>query len=197
MQQSPRSSSSSMAGRTFSYVKGADEGCDVFHSRRFQCSRPLPFGLFVQCLKKVPDPRSQRGVSQSFHTTPAIVFFGLLANVIPPASAVRGGSEAPLRQNTRELHKTLEQMSIEKPVKKGEINVFFRRKTKRSRSHIRRRGRESAQSRRRKYFYPCGYELRNPCRFFREFVFVEQDIFEDRHDRSVRNRQESRPVWER
>jgi len=34
----------------------------------------------VQCLKKVPDPRSQRGQSHRFLTILAIVLLGLLAN---------------------------------------------------------------------------------------------------------------------
>lgn len=36
--------------------------------------------IFVNCIKKVPDPRSKRGVSQPFITALSIVFLGLLAN---------------------------------------------------------------------------------------------------------------------
>ena len=37
--------------------------------------------IFVQCLKKVPDPRSKQGVSQPFQTVLAVVLLGLLANL--------------------------------------------------------------------------------------------------------------------
>ena len=37
--------------------------------------------IFVQRLKKVPDPRSKQGISQPFQTALAIVFLGLLANL--------------------------------------------------------------------------------------------------------------------
>jgi hypothetical protein len=40
-----------------------------------------PLEIFVQCLKKVPDPRSKRGISQPFQTVLALVFLGLLANL--------------------------------------------------------------------------------------------------------------------
>ena len=40
-----------------------------------------PLEIFVQCLKKVPDPRSKQGISQPFQTALAIVFLGLLANI--------------------------------------------------------------------------------------------------------------------
>jgi hypothetical protein len=44
-------------------------------------SNAVPLEIFVQCLKKVHDPRSKRGVSQPFQTVLAIVFLGLLANL--------------------------------------------------------------------------------------------------------------------
>jgi hypothetical protein len=44
-------------------------------------SNVVPLEIFVQCLKKVPDPRSKRGVSQPFRTVLVIVFLGLLANL--------------------------------------------------------------------------------------------------------------------
>jgi len=44
-------------------------------------SQSYALEIFVQCLKKVPDPRSKRGISQPFRTTLAIVFLGLLANI--------------------------------------------------------------------------------------------------------------------
>ena len=37
--------------------------------------------LFVQCLKKVPDPRSKQGTSQPFRTILAIIFLGLIARL--------------------------------------------------------------------------------------------------------------------
>jgi hypothetical protein len=44
---------------------------------------------FVLCLKKVPDPRSKRGVSHSFRTILAPVFLGLLGNVTTLADIER------------------------------------------------------------------------------------------------------------
>ena len=44
-------------------------------------STPAPLEIFVQCLKKVPDPRSKQGVSQPFQTILAVVFLGLVARV--------------------------------------------------------------------------------------------------------------------
>jgi hypothetical protein len=44
-------------------------------------STPAPLEIFVQCLKKVPDPRSKQGVSQPFQTILAVVFLGLIARV--------------------------------------------------------------------------------------------------------------------
>ena len=41
----------------------------------------VPLEVFVQCLKKVPDPRSKHGQSHPFRTVLAIVFLGLLANL--------------------------------------------------------------------------------------------------------------------
>ena len=40
-----------------------------------------PLEIFVQCLKKVPDPRSKYGKSHPFSTALAIVILGLLANI--------------------------------------------------------------------------------------------------------------------
>ena len=37
--------------------------------------------IFVRCLKKVPDPRSRRGVTHPFATLLVIVLLGLLGNV--------------------------------------------------------------------------------------------------------------------
>jgi len=42
---------------------------------------PGSLKIFVQCLKKVPDPRSKRGQSHRFLTILAIVLLGLLANL--------------------------------------------------------------------------------------------------------------------
>ena len=42
---------------------------------------PVSLKLFIQCLKKIPDPRSTRGQSHRFLTILAIVLFGLLANI--------------------------------------------------------------------------------------------------------------------
>jgi len=41
-------------------------------------SSPDSLAIFVQCLKKVPDPRSKRGKSHPFPTILAIVLLGLL-----------------------------------------------------------------------------------------------------------------------
>jgi hypothetical protein len=46
-----------------------------------QMSHPNSLEIFVQCLKKVPDPRSKQGVSHPFHTALAVIFLGLLANI--------------------------------------------------------------------------------------------------------------------
>lgn len=43
-------------------------------------SQSVPLNLFVNCLKKIPDPRSKHGVSQPFRTALALVFLGLLAH---------------------------------------------------------------------------------------------------------------------
>jgi len=45
--------------------------------------------LFVQCLKKVPDPRSKHGTSHPFRTILALVFLGLLGNVTTLAEIER------------------------------------------------------------------------------------------------------------
>jgi len=42
---------------------------------------PDSLAFFVQCLKKVPDPRSKRGKSHPFPTVLAIVLLGLLGNL--------------------------------------------------------------------------------------------------------------------
>jgi hypothetical protein len=42
---------------------------------------PASLKIFVQCLRKVPDPRSKRGQSHRFLTILAIVLLGLLANL--------------------------------------------------------------------------------------------------------------------
>jgi hypothetical protein len=44
-------------------------------------SNAVPLEIFVQCLKKIPDPRSKQGQSHPFQTVLAIVFLGLLANL--------------------------------------------------------------------------------------------------------------------
>jgi hypothetical protein len=44
-------------------------------------SHPNSLEIFVDCLKKVPDPRSKQGVSHPFHTALAVIFLGLLANI--------------------------------------------------------------------------------------------------------------------
>ena len=45
--------------------------------------------IFVRCLKKVPDPRSRRGVSHPFVTLLVIVLLGLLGNVSTSAGIAR------------------------------------------------------------------------------------------------------------
>ena len=45
--------------------------------------------LFVQCIQKVPDPRSSRGQSYIFPTLLAIVLLGLLANITTPTEIAR------------------------------------------------------------------------------------------------------------
>jgi len=44
-------------------------------------SQSNPLEVFVQCLKKIDDPRSKQGISHQFQTILAIVFLGLLANI--------------------------------------------------------------------------------------------------------------------
>jgi hypothetical protein len=56
-------------------------------------SIPAPLEIFVQCLKKVPDPRSKRGVSQPFRTVLAITFLGLLANLSTLAEIERWANQ--------------------------------------------------------------------------------------------------------
>ena len=45
--------------------------------------------LFVQCVQKVPDPRSPRGQSHIFSTILAITLLGLLANISTPTEIQR------------------------------------------------------------------------------------------------------------
>jgi hypothetical protein len=45
--------------------------------------------LFVQCIEKVPDPRSSRGQSYFFSTILAITLLGLLANISTPTEIQR------------------------------------------------------------------------------------------------------------
>jgi hypothetical protein len=45
--------------------------------------------LFVQCIQKVPDPRSPRGQSHHFSTILAITLLGLLANISTPTEIQR------------------------------------------------------------------------------------------------------------
>ena len=45
--------------------------------------------IFVECLKKVPDPRSQRGQGHTFRTVLALIFLGLLANCTTPSGLQR------------------------------------------------------------------------------------------------------------
>ena len=44
-------------------------------------SHPNSLEIFVDCLKKVPDPRSKRGTSYPFPAVLAVIFLWLLANV--------------------------------------------------------------------------------------------------------------------
>jgi hypothetical protein len=50
---------------------------------------PHSLKLFVQCLKKVPDPRSKRGKSYPFATLLALTILGLLANCKNPTELQR------------------------------------------------------------------------------------------------------------
>lgn len=52
-------------------------------------SESAPLEIFVRCFKKVPDPRSKRGVSHPFPTILAVVLLGLLANVSTPTEIAR------------------------------------------------------------------------------------------------------------
>ena len=52
-------------------------------------SESAPLEIFVQCLKKVPDPRSKKGVSHPFRTLLAVALLGLLANVSTPTEIAR------------------------------------------------------------------------------------------------------------
>ena len=52
-------------------------------------SAPHALPLFVQCLKKVPDPRSKHGTYHPFRTILALVFLGLLGNVTTLAEIER------------------------------------------------------------------------------------------------------------
>jgi hypothetical protein len=54
-------------------------------------SSPTPDSLtaFVQCIKKVPDPRSERGQSHPFHTVLALILLGLIANCTNPTELQR------------------------------------------------------------------------------------------------------------
>ena len=52
-------------------------------------SAPGALTLFAQCLKQVPDPRSQQGTSHPCSTLLAVVLLGLLAKVSTPAEIAR------------------------------------------------------------------------------------------------------------
>ena len=52
-------------------------------------SQSHSLSLFVQCVEKVPDPRSSRGQSYTFPTLLSIVLLGLLANVTTPTEIAR------------------------------------------------------------------------------------------------------------
>jgi len=52
-------------------------------------SESSSLSLFVQCLKQVPDPRSQQGISHPFRTILALVFLGLLGNITTLAEVQR------------------------------------------------------------------------------------------------------------
>jgi hypothetical protein len=52
-------------------------------------SQPVSLEIFVDCLKKVPDPCSKQGVSHQFSTILALTFLGLLANVSARAKGQR------------------------------------------------------------------------------------------------------------
>ena len=45
--------------------------------------------IFVECLKKVPDPRSQRGQGHTFRTVLGLVFLGLLSHCTTPTGLQR------------------------------------------------------------------------------------------------------------
>ena len=52
-------------------------------------SIPVTLEIFVECLKKVPDPRSKRGKSHPFPTVLALVLLGLLGNIATLAEIQR------------------------------------------------------------------------------------------------------------
>ena len=60
-------------------------------------STSAPLEIFVERLKKVPDPRSKRGKSHPFATVLALVLLGLLANISTLAEIQRW-SELHLNQ---------------------------------------------------------------------------------------------------
>ena len=60
-------------------------------------SASASLAIFVESLKKVPDPRSKRGKSHPFPTVLALVLLGLLANISSLAEIQRW-SELHLNQ---------------------------------------------------------------------------------------------------
>jgi hypothetical protein len=73
--------------------------------------------IFVDCLNKVPDPRSKQGVSHQFRTILALVFLGLLAE-IPDLAKIQRWSE----NHEKQLKKFLQ---FNKPKR----HVKYKRKT--------------------------------------------------------------------
>jgi hypothetical protein len=51
------------------------------YSMEVNMSASVSRELFVDCLNKVPDPRSQQGVLYQFRTILALVFHGLFGNI--------------------------------------------------------------------------------------------------------------------
>jgi hypothetical protein len=69
--------------------------------------------LFVECLNKVPDPRSKQGVSHQFRTILALVFLGLVAGV-PDLAKIQRWSE----NHEKQLKKFLPFNSTKRKTKK-------------------------------------------------------------------------------
>jgi hypothetical protein len=82
-------------------------------------SASVSLAIFVDCLNKVPDPRSKQGVSHQFRTILALVFLGLLAEITDLAKIQRWAEN-----HEKQLKKFLQ---FNKPKR----HVKYKRKTKR------------------------------------------------------------------